>query len=114
MAIGCLSKIREQWSMVIRIVGFTGSLRIDHPTELEIQSGIKSWNLEDITLNNSLLENDNRDAVVEFSLGNLLKDLKSNRPLRLSLRGGFTELPVPPYVVNEWRSINLIPLKDGK
>ena len=45
-------------------------------------------------------------------LKELLKDLNNNRPLRLALNGGFTELPVPPYVVNEWRSIDSIPLKN--
>ena len=99
--------------IILRIVGFEGSLRIDHPTELEIHSGIKDWNLEDITLINPQLANDNRDAAVEFLLNNLLADLKKNRPLRLSLRGGFTELPIPPYVVNEWRSINSVHLENG-
>ena len=32
--------------------------------------------------------------------------LDKNRPLRLSLSGVFSELPVPPFVVKEWRSIN--------
>ncbi len=98
--------------MVLRIVGFKGSLRIDHPTELEVFSGIKAWKLEDITLSNPKLTNDYRDAVAEFSLETLLEDLSNNRPLRLSLDGGFAELPVPPYVVNEWRSINSNSLKD--
>ncbi len=35
-----------------------------------------------------------------------LKNLDKNRPLRLSLSGVFSELPVPPFVVKEWRSIN--------
>ena len=34
------------------------------------------------------------------------KNLDKNRPLRLSLSGVFSELPVPPFVVKEWRSIN--------
>ena len=46
-------------------------------------------------------------AAAEFDLDPLLKDLKNNRPLRLALRGGFSELPIPPYVVKEWRSIHL-------
>jgi len=35
-----------------------------------------------------------------------IKNLDKNRPLRLSLSGVFSELPVPPFVVKEWRSIN--------
>ena len=31
--------------------------------------------------------------------------LDKNRPLRLSLSGVFSELPVPPFLVKEWRSI---------
>ena len=99
-------KFDKSNQMILRIVGFQGSLRIDHPTKLEIHSGIKSWELEDVTFSNPQLADDNRDAVAEFCLDDLLKDLKNNRPLRLYLDGGFTELPVPPYVVNEWRSIN--------
>ncbi len=93
--------------LVLRIVGFKGSLRLDHPANLEVRSGIKSWCLKDITLSNSQLANDNRDAAAEFDLESLLKDLEKNRPLRMSLRGGFNELPIPPYLVNEWRSISL-------
>ena len=32
--------------------------------------------------------------------------LDKNRPLRLSLSGVFSELPVPPFVVKEWRSLS--------
>ena len=42
----------------------------------------------------------------EFDLDELIKNLDKNRPLRLSLSGVFSELPVPPFVVKEWRSIN--------
>ncbi len=106
------SELANNREITLRIVGFNGSLRINHPTDLEIISGIKTWKLKDITLSNPQLAKDNRDAVAEFSLDNLLNDLTNNRPLRLSLNGAFTELPVPPYVVNEWRSIYSIPLAD--
>ena len=36
----------------------------------------------------------------------LIKNLEKNRPLRLSLSGVFSELPIPPFVVKEWRSLN--------
>ncbi len=90
--------------IVLRIVGFPGSLRIDHPKFLAVEAGIKAWNLEDITLQNSELSNDSREAAAEFELQELLLDLQNNRPLRLSLSGAFNELPIPPYVVKEWRS----------
>ena len=96
----------SQGNIVLRIVGFTGSLRLDHPTKLHMESGLKIWNLEDITLKNPELSNDNRDAAAEFLLDPLLEDLKNNRPFRLSLDGGISELPIPPYLVKEWRSIN--------
>ena len=105
-------KHENQKKFVLRIVGFTGSLRLDHPTKLLIESGLRTWNLEDITLEDSQLAIDTRDAAAEFLLDPLLNDLQNNRPLRLSLKGGFSELPVPPYVVKEWRSINLISFKD--
>jgi len=99
--------------IVLRIVGFTGSLRLDHPTKLHLEAGIKTWDLEDITLKNLELANDKRDAAAEFLLDPLLEDLKNNRPLRLSLEGAITELPVPPYLVNEWRSIKSDSLKNA-
>ena len=37
-------------------------------------------------------------------------DLSNNRPLRLFLPGVFNELPVPPYVVGEWRDVQTQPL----
>ena len=106
-------KTKSNGHSILRIVGFKGSLRIDHPTNLIVSSGIKSWSLEDITLNNPQLAIDNRDAAVEFSLDKLLNDLDNNRPLRLALHGGVEELPIPPYVVSEWRSVNKSNLIDG-
>ena len=99
--------------VVVRIVGFTGSLRLDHPTKLHLESGIKTWDLDDITLKNLELANDKRDAAAEFLLDPLLEDLKNNRPLRLSLEGGISELPIPPYLVKEWRSIKQSTIENG-
>ena len=90
---------------VLRVVGYPGSLRLNHPYDLDVQAGIKNWGLKDITFKNKLLVNDSRQAALEFDLAPLLKDLKNNRPLRLFLPGAFNELPVPPYVVKEWRSL---------
>ena len=92
--------------LILRIVGYPGNLRIDHPTDLRVESGRKQWLLDDKTLLNLELANDGRQAAAEFDLDELIQNLDKNRPLRLSLSGVFSELPVPPFVVKEWRSIN--------
>jgi hypothetical protein len=90
---------------ILRIVGFPGKVRLDHPTPLLVQSGRSHWELDDVTLDNPKLASDGRAAAAEFNLAPLLADLHQNRPLRLQLTGVFVELPVPPYVVAEWRSL---------
>lgn len=91
--------------VVLRIVGFPGKVRLNHPTNLLVHAGRRDWALEDITLANPQLAKDQREAAAEFDLQPLIDDLINNRPLRLELAGVFTELPVPPYVVGEWRSL---------
>ena len=92
--------------LVLRIIGYPGNLRIDHPLSLDVESGRKKWKLDDITLLNTELAEDRRQAAAEFDLENLLQDLSQNRPLRLSLEGVFSELPVPPFLVKEWRALS--------
>ena len=92
--------------LILRVIGYPGNLRIDHPTGLRVESGRKLWLLEDETLLNEDLANDGRQAAAEFDLDELIKNIDKNRPLRLSLPGVFSELPVPPFVVKEWRSLN--------
>ncbi|MFN9643730.1 MAG: DUF3122 domain-containing protein [Cyanobacteriota bacterium] len=89
----------------LRVVGYPGRVRLDHPTPLLVTGGRRLWELADITLASPKLVNDGRDAAAEFDLAPLLADLTNNRPLRLELPGVFTELPVPPYVVAEWRRL---------
>jgi len=91
--------------LILRVIGYPGNLRIDHPTNLRVESGRKKWLLEDKTLLNQALANDGRQAAAEFDLDELIKNIDKNRPLRLSLSGVFSELPVPPFVVKEWRAI---------
>ena len=91
--------------LIVRIVGFPGSLRFDHPQSLKVNAGLHSWALKDLTLMNPLLANDSRDAAAEFELSPVLNQLTNNRPLRLELGDVFTDLPVPPYLVAEWRSL---------
>ncbi len=92
--------------LILRVIGYPGNLRIDHPTGLRIESGRKKWLLEDKTLLNVELANDGRQAAAEFDLEELIQNIDKNRPLRLYLSGVFSELPVPPFVVKEWRSLN--------
>jgi hypothetical protein len=94
-----------QAPITLRIVGYPGKVRLDHPTPLLASAGRQRWELADITLASAKLKDDGRAAAAEFDLTPLLADLATNRPLRLSLAGVFTELPVPPYVVGEWRSL---------
>ena len=96
--------------VVLRIVGYPGKLRLEHPSPLLVQAGVKEWQLDDITLENPVLVSDGREAAAEFALDPLLNDLSNNRPLRLYLPGVFNEMPVPPYVVGEWREVQTEPL----
>ena len=73
---------------------------------MRVESGRKQWLLDDKTLLNVELANDERQAAAEFDLNELIQNIDKNRPLRLSLSGVFSELPVPPFLVKEWRSIN--------
>ena len=92
--------------LILRVIGYPGNLRIDHPTNLQVDSGRKQWLLNDKTLLNAELANDGRQAAAEFDSNELINNIDKNRPLRLSLSGVFSELPVPPFVVKEWRSLD--------
>jgi len=92
--------------LILRVIGYPGNLRIDHPTGLNVESGRKQWILDDKTLLNVALANDGRQAAAEFDLDELIQNIDKNRPLRLSLSGVFSELPVPPFLVKEWRSLS--------
>tara|TARA_Y100000589_G_scaffold310140_1_gene328231 strand:+ start:498 stop:998 length:501 start_codon:yes stop_codon:yes gene_type:complete len=96
----------DNQKLVLRIIGYPGNLRIDHPLSLNVESGRKKWKLDDVTLLNKELAEDNRQAAAEFDLDQLMQDLSQNRPLRLSLQGVFSELPVPPFLVKEWRNLS--------
>jgi hypothetical protein len=89
----------------LRIVGYPGRMRQEQPTPLLVSSGRLLWELENVTLASPKLATDPRAAAAEFDLAPLLADLHQNRPLRLELPGVFGELPVPPYVVKEWRML---------
>ena len=96
---------KESKNLILRIVGYPGSLRIDHPTSLIVNSGRKTWDLKDITKNSKINVESLNDSAAEFDLSTLIAELDKNRPLRLSLPGLINDLPIPPYLVSEWRSL---------
>ena len=51
--------------VTLRIVGFPGRVRLDHPTALLVTSGRSSWQLSDLTLANPQLAGDGRAAAAE-------------------------------------------------
>ena len=91
--------------LILRIVGYPGSLRIDHPTNLIVNSGRKNWELKDITKKNKSKVETLNDSVKEYDLSPLIAELDKNRPLRLRLDGLINDLPIPPYLVGEWRTL---------
>ena len=96
---------KESKKLILRIIGYPGSLRIDHPTNLIVNSGRKTWDLKDVTMNSKFKFETLNDSAAEFELTNLIADLDKNRPLRLRLPGLINDLPIPPYLVSEWRSL---------
>ena len=96
---------KESKNLILRIVGYPGSLRIDHPTNLIVNSGRKTWYLKDITKNSKIKFETLNDSAAEFDLSILIAELNKNRPLRLRLPGLINDLPIPPYLVSEWRSL---------
>ena len=96
---------KESKNLILRIVGYPGSLRIDHPTSLIINSGRKTWELKDITKNSKIKVETLNDSAAEFDMSELISELDKNRPLRLKLPGLINDLPIPPYLVSEWRSL---------
>ena len=96
---------KESKNLILRIVGFPGSLRFDHPTNLIVNSGRRTWDLKDITKNSKIKHETLDDSAAEFDLSILIAELDKNRPLRISLPGLINDLPIPPYLVSEWRSL---------
>ncbi len=91
--------------LILRIVGYPGSLRIDHPSSLIVSSGRKKWDLKDISKKNKAEVEILNDSAAEFDLTPLIAELDKNRPLRLCLPGLINDLPIPPYLVSEWRTL---------
>ena len=56
--------------LILRVIGYPGNLRIDHPTDLRVESGRKQWLLDDKTLLNVELANDGRQLLQNLILMN--------------------------------------------
>ena len=65
--------------LILRVIGYPGNLRIDHPTNLQVDSGRKQWLLNDKTLLNAELANDGRQAAAEFDLNELINNIDKNQ-----------------------------------
>ena len=52
--------------VVLRIVGYPGKVRLEHPVSLQVLAGRREWALEDITLNSSVLATDGREAAAKY------------------------------------------------
>lgn len=100
-----LSKFQRVQEFNFKNCGLSSSLRIDHPTSLMVNSGRKTWDLKDITKKSKINVESLNDSAAEFDLSTLIAELDKNRPLRLSLPGLINDLPIPPYLVREWRSL---------
>ena len=96
---------RESKNLILRIVGYPGSLRMNHPTNLIVNSGRKTWVLNDISKISKFKAETMNDSAAEFDLSTLISELDKNRPLILRLPGLINDLPIPPYLVSEWRSL---------
>ena len=98
-------KIGKQKTFILRIVGYPATLRLDHPENMKVHSGRKEWEIRDITMLNPQLAKDSREAVAEFDLTPVLNEIKTNKALRFSLDKVFADLPIPPYLIREWREV---------
>ena len=67
---------KESKNLILRIVGYPGSLRIDHPTNLIVNSGRKTWYLKDITKDSRIKVEKFNDGAAEFDLSTLIPELK--------------------------------------
>ena len=68
LAGGGLSRGPSGQPVVLRVVGYPGKLRLDHPVSLQVLAGRREWQLDDITLANPVLASDGREAAAEFDL----------------------------------------------
>ena len=88
-------------NLILRIIGYLVSLRIDHLTNLIVNSVRKNWELKDITKKNKSKVETLNDSVSAYDNSPLIAELDRNRPLRLRLDALINDLPIPPHLVGE-------------
>ncbi|MBW4582947.1 MAG: DUF3122 domain-containing protein [Tildeniella nuda ZEHNDER 1965/U140] len=89
-------------SIHLRLVGFPGGSALEHPHPLKITTGT-----ERVWLAAETAPVTNAVNVAEYDLFEVMRQLNSTTPLRLTLplEGTAIELPIPPFVVEEWRQV---------
>jgi Protein of unknown function (DUF3122) len=89
-------------SIHLRLAGFPGGVALEHPHSLKITTGT-----EHVWLAAETAPVTDAPNVAEYDLLEVMRQLTSTTPLRLTLplEGGAIELPVPPFVVEEWRQV---------
>lgn len=89
-------------SLHLRLVGFPGGAALQHPSALKITTGTeKVWMaMETAPVTDAL-------NVAEYDLLEVMRQLTATTPLRLTVpvQGESIELPIPPFVVEEWRKV---------
>ena len=86
----------------LRLVGFPGGAALEHPHPLKITTGT-----ERVWLATETPPVTDTPNVAEYDLLEVMRELNSTTPLRLTVpvQGQPIELPVPPFVVEEWRQV---------
>ena len=89
-------------SIHLRLVGFPGGEALEHPHPLKITTGT-----EQVWMAAETAPVTDAPNVAEYDLLEIMRQLTSTTPLRLTLplEGTAIELPVPPFVVEEWRQV---------
>ncbi len=89
-------------SLHLRLVGFPGGAALQHPSALKITTGTERVSMAAETAPVTDTPN-----VAEYDLLEVMRQLTATTPLRLTIpvQGQPTELPIPPFVVEEWRQV---------
>jgi len=89
-------------SLHLRLVGFPGGVALQHPSALKITTGTeKVWMATETAPVTDALN------VAEYDVFEVMRQLTATTPLRLTIpvQGESIELPIPPFVVEEWRQV---------
>jgi hypothetical protein len=86
----------------LRLVGFPGGAALEHPHPLKITAGT-----EHVWLATETPPVTDTPNVAEYDLLEVMRELNATTPLRLTVpvQGQPIELPVPSFVVEEWREV---------